>query len=186
MPSTLHVLGIAGSLRARSHNKALLHAAAELAPAGMLIEIFDLGEIPLYNADIEAAGLPVSVELFRGRIAAADALLIATPEYNYSISGVLKNALDWASRPPNSPLTGKPAAILGAGGRLGTARAQYHLRQILLHNEVTAVIKPEVFIIRAGEHFDADGRLINDESRQQLQALLAALADLTHRRRAGG
>jgi chromate reductase len=176
---SISVLAIAGSLRARSYNKYLVHAAAELAPQAMSIDLFDLAPIPLYNADIDPDGAPPAVADFRRRIRAADALLIATPEYNYSVSGVLKNALDWASRaisrgePP--ALQGKPAAIMGAGGRFGTVRAQAHLRYILLHNDVKLVNKPEVFVPRAWEMFDGDGRLTDEATRAQVAELMHAL-----------
>jgi len=126
----MKILGFAGSLRAASYNKALLRAARELAPEGMEIEIFDIGGIPLYNEDVERAGVPAAVEEFRAAIRAADALLIAVPEYNHGVPGVLKNAIDWASRPPReSALAGKPAALLGASpGQTGTARAQTQMR----------------------------------------------------------
>jgi len=127
----VHVLGISGSLRKASYNTALLRPASELLPRGMTLEVFDLSSIPLYNDDVRALGFPKPVQEFRSRIAAADALLIATPEYNFSIPGVLKNAIDWASRPPDPPLDGKPLAIMGAStGNFGTVRAQMHLRQV--------------------------------------------------------
>ncbi len=152
MTSPIRVLGFSGSLRKGLYNTALLRAASELLPEGMTLGIFDLSPIPLYNGDVEVAGAPESVQNFKARIAAADALLIATPEYNYSIPGVLKNAIDWASRPPkDSPLNGKPLAMMGAGGLLGTVRAQMHLRDILLHNNVLVLNKPEVYVARAAE-----------------------------------
>lgn len=178
MAESIRVLAFAGSLRRRSHNRALLRTAVELAPAQMEIEVFDLSPIPLYNADLEPDGVPSVVE-FRRRIQAADALLLATPEYNYSVSGVLKNALDWASRPisreEGAALQGKPAAIMGAGGRFGTVRAQMHLRYILLHNDVKVLNKPEIMIVRAWEHFDQDGNLTDEETRRQVANLLEAL-----------
>ena len=178
MNATMHVLGFAGSLRRGSYNKAALRAAAELLPCGMSLETVDLAPIPLYDADLEAAGPPQPVTDFKGRLAAADALLIVTPEYNYSVPGVLKNAIDWASRTPEtSPLNRKPAAIMGAGGPFGTLRAQQHLRQLLLHNNVLVLGKPEVYITDAWEKFDAAGRLIDDRSRERIQSLLLALRD---------
>ena len=182
MSRPIHVLGFAGSLRRDSFNRAALRAAGELLPDGMALEVFDLRPIPLYDGDLEAAGLPEPVRQFRGRIAAADALLIATPEYNYSMPGVLKNAIDWASRPPDSPLNGKPLAIMGASqGRLGTARAQYHLRQTCVFTNLLPVNKPEVFIATAQEKFDAQGRLTDEFTRRNIQELLASLADWTRR-----
>jgi chromate reductase, NAD(P)H dehydrogenase (quinone) len=177
----IHVLAFAGSLRAKSHNRGLITAAQELTPTGMTIEEFDLAPIPLYNHDIMQAGLPDPVQAFAQRITAADALLIATPEYNYSVPGVLKNAIDWVSRPgPNrqpAPLSGKPAAIMGAGGRFGTVRAQAHLRYILLAIDVKVLNKPELMVVRSWEQFDDDGRLADENARQQLSDLLHALHD---------
>ncbi len=140
--SAIKVFGIAGSLRAGSSNKALLRAAAELAPEGMEIRLFErLAEVPLYNEDVEKAGEPESVAALKGAIREADALLFATPEYNYGVPGVLKNAIDWASRPPrNSVLNGKPAAIMGATpGTSGTARAQLALRQSFVFTQTHAL-----------------------------------------------
>lgn len=183
MTDTLNVLAFAGSLRANSYNRGLVQAALELAPPSLSIEIFDLMPIPLYNADVEAAGTPPAVQEFKRKIKAADALLIATPEYNYSVPGVLKNAIDWASRassrdePP--ALIGKPAAIMGAGGRFGTVRAQAHLRYILVHSDVKLLNKPELMIVRAWEHFDQDGALTDLETRRQVSDLLVALEKWT-------
>ncbi|MDZ7292114.1 MAG: NAD(P)H-dependent oxidoreductase [candidate division KSB1 bacterium] len=173
----IHVLGFAGSLRKASYNAALLRAASELLPEGMTLEIFDLAPIPLYNNDVEAAGAPEAVRNFKECIRTADALLIATPEYNYSIPGVLKNAIDWASRPPkDSPLSGKPLAIMGAStGQWGTVRAQLHLRQICFANNMFPLNKPEVLVTRAAEKFDAAGRLTDETTRKYVRALLEAL-----------
>src|SRR5246127_526663 len=141
------VLGICGSLRAGSYNKAALHVAIELKPPGMTIETADIGSIPLYNEDVRAQGFPPPVEKLRRQIAAADALLFATPEYNYSMPGVLKNAIDWASRPPDQPFAGKPVAIIGASaGMGGTARAQYDLRRSCVFLDMPPVNRPEVLI----------------------------------------
>ncbi len=192
----MKVLGISGSLRKNSFNTAALRAARELAPDGMAIEFADLSAVPPYDGDVEAQGLPEAVVTLRRQIAEADALLIATPEYNYSIAGVLKNAIDWASRPPEQPFDGKPIAVLGASpGRLGTARAQYHLRQVFitcarssspapgLHHLRQVFVflngrvlnRPEVMIAAAGQAFDGEGRLVDEAAReliaQQLQAL---------------
>lgn len=179
----LNVLAFAGSLRANSYNRGLIQAAVELAPPTMSVEVFDLSPIPLFNADLEAASMPPAVQEFKLKIKAADALLIATPEYNYSIPGVLKNALDWASRGmargEPAPLHGKPTAILGAGGRFGTVRAQAHLRYILMHDDMKLVNKPEVMIMRAWEHFDQDGKLTDPETRKQVSDLLIALEKWT-------
>jgi len=182
----MHVLGISGSLRKGSYNTALLRAASELLPEGMTLEVFDLSSIPLYNDDVRALGFPKPVQEFRDRIAAADALLISTPEYNFSIPGVLKNAIDWASRPPDPPLDGKPAAIMGAStGDFGTVRAQMHLRQVCVFCNMFPVNKPEVLVMRAREKFDASGRLIDETARGFVRDLLTALVDWTQRLQSG-
>ena len=182
MTRPVHVLGFAGSLRAHSLNRALLRAAIELTPEGLGIEAFDLGPLPLYDGDVEAAGLPEPVQTFRRRIAAADALLLVTPEYNYSVPGVLKNAIDWASRPPDQPFRGKPVAIAGASmGGFGTARAQYHLRQTCVYLDMLPLNKPEVFVSAAHQKVDAEGRLSDEPSRAALRALLEALVAWTRR-----
>ncbi|MBV9787520.1 MAG: NAD(P)H-dependent oxidoreductase [Chloroflexi bacterium] len=185
MPKAVHVLGFAGSLRKASYNLAVLRAAAELLPDGMSLEIFDLAPLPFYNGDLDVDGGPEPVRHFKQRLAAADALLIATPEYNYSIPAVLKNAIDWASRPPqSSPLNAKPLAIVGAGGRFGTVRAQLHLRQIAVFTNMLPLNKPEVMIPMAWEKFDAEGRLTDDATAQQIRALLEALLAWTLQLRA--
>jgi chromate reductase len=173
----MKVLGISGSLRRGSFNTALLRAAKELAPAGMSIDEVSIAEIPLYNEDVRSAGLPDSVKLFREAIAGADGILFVSPEYNYSISGVLKNAIDWASRPPDQPFAGKAAALMGAsGGMLGTARAQYHLRQVCVFLDMHPLNKPEVFVGRAQEKFDSELRLIDEATRKTISAQLEAFA----------
>ncbi len=177
--STIHILGISGSLRDASYNTALLQAAVELLPAGMTLEITDLEGIPPFDQD-EEKPMPEPVMRLRARIAAADAVLIATPEYNSSISGVLKNAIDWASRSPQAPFSGKPVAVIGAStGVFGTARAQLVLRQVLTHIGALVLPKPEVMVARAGEAFDTEGRLVNETTRGFLGQLLAALGDWT-------
>lgn len=174
----LRVFGFAGSLRRGSLNKALLAAAQELTPAGMTIEVFDLAGVPLYDDDLRQAGLPEAVATLRAGIAAADAVLIATPEYNFSFSGVVKNAIDWASRPPDQPFAGKPIAILGASpSRLGTARAQYQLRQCFIYLDGRVMNRPELMLGDARQAFDEAGRLIEPKAREHLAAFLAALAD---------
>jgi chromate reductase len=183
---TLNVLGISGSLRKGSYNTASLRAAQELAPPGMTIEIADIAALPLYNEDVKAVGFPPPVQHLRQRIAAADALLFATPEYNYSMSGVLKNAIDWASRPPDQPFNDKPAAIMGASpGVTGTARAQYHLRQSCVFLNMHLVNRPEVMIGAAASRFDAEGRLTDEATRGFVLDLLVALAAWTARLRRG-
>ena len=177
--STLHVLAISGSLRRGSYNTALLRAAADLAPQSMKIDIYPIGDLPLFDADLEAAGKPDSVTQFQRAVADADALLLATPEYNWSTTAALKNAIDWASRGgADAPLNRKPAAILGAGGRFGTLRAQLHLREILSHNQVRLVGDPQVQVSRAADKFDSDGRLEHERTIDQLGRLLVALEDL--------
>ena len=177
----IRVLGISGSLRRNSYNSALLQTASGLLPSGMLLEIFDLSPLPMFNQDEEKPFPPVVVD-FRNRIATADALLIASPEYNASITGALKNAMDWASRPPAQPLSGKPVAIMGAStGNFGTLRAQLHLRQILTHVGALTLPKPEVLVARAGQAFAPDGELIDETARGFLRDLLNALAEWTQR-----
>jgi chromate reductase len=172
------VTAFAGSLRAESFNRALLGAAVEVAPEGMTIEIQDISAIPLYDADLEAAGLPESVAAFRRAIAAADGLLIATPEYNHGVSGVTKNAIDWASRPPRqSPLDGKPVGIMGASpGMTGTARGQSQLRQAFGFTNSYCMPQPEILVARAHEKFDAEGRLTDVATREHLAKYLSAFA----------
>jgi chromate reductase len=182
----LKVLGFAGSLRKGSYNRAALRAARDLAPAGMHIQEFDLAPIPLYNEDVREQGFPPAVEDFRERIRQADALLIVTPEYNYSFPGVLKNAIDWASRPPEQPFDGKPIALLGASpGSLGTARAQYHLRQVFVYLNGLVMARPEVMISTAHNRFNERGDLVDEKIRGYIQGLLAALKAWTERLGAG-
>jgi len=183
--ATVRVLGIAGSLRAASFNRALLRAAQELAPGGMEIGIFDIAPIPLYNADVEAKGDPEPVAALKTAIREADALLIVTPEYNFGVPGVLKNAIDWASRPPaQTPLRGKPAAIMGATpGQGGTIRAQMQLRQAFVFTQTIALLQPEVLVTKAHEKFDKDGRLIDELTRGFVKKQLEALMDWTLRLR---
>ena len=184
MATPIHVLGISGSLRRASWNTGLLHAAGELLPEGMSLEIADLADIPLYNQDHDGPHASEAVKHLRDRIRAADALLIATPEYNGSIPGVLKNAIDWASRPmSDSPLSGKPLAIMGAGGMSGTIRAQLALRQLSAAINTLIINRPQVQIMRSWEKFDAEGALTDEQSRQEIRALLEALAAWTRRLR---
>jgi chromate reductase len=179
---TLRVLGISGSLRKASYNTAALRAAQELAPADMTVETFDLAAIPIYNDDVRLQGFPPAVQELRQRIAAADALLFVTPEYNYSLPGVLKNAIDWASRPPEQPFNAKPVAVMGASpGATGTARAQYHLRQCCVFLNMHLLNKPEVMIANAAGRFDADGRLTDEATRGFVRDLMAALGQWTRR-----
>jgi chromate reductase len=173
--AAMRILGIAGSLREASYNRAALRAAQELAPDGMRIDSFDLGAIPLYNEDVRSQGYPAPVTELRDRIRAADGLLIVTPEYNYSIPGVLKNAIDWASRPPEQPFDGKPVAVMGASmGAMGSSRAQYHLRQCCVFLNALVMNRPEVMIATAQNRFDANGTLTDQPTRDFLAAYLAA------------
>ncbi len=145
----------------------------------MKIDIYPIGDLPLYDADLEATGNPDPVTRFHEAVAEADALLLATPEYNWSTTAALKNAIDWASRGgAEAPLNHKPAAILGAGGRFGTLRAQLHLREILSHNQVRLVEHPQLHVSMASDKFDSDGRLEHEQTIDQLGRLLVALEDL--------
>ncbi|CAN7365511.1 NAD(P)H-dependent oxidoreductase [Bosea sp. LjRoot9] len=174
----IRVVGMSGSLRAGSYNTAALKAAIALAPEGMTIETAEIGDLPLYNDDVRVAGYPPAVQRLRDQLSGADAILFVTPEYNYSISGVLKNAIDWASRPPSQPFDNKPVAIMGAsGGILGTARAQYHLRQMLIFLNAFPLNKPEVMIGQASSKFDEEGRLTDEATAGFIRHLLEALRD---------
>lgn len=181
MDQTMSIIGFTGSLRRNSYNKAALNAASELLPEGVNLEIVDLARIPFFNEDLEAEGVPQVVVDFKKKIASADALLIATPEYNYSIPPVLKNALDWASRGTDSPLSGKPLAIMSASpGMFGGMRAQYHLRQVCVVLNLLPLNRPEVFIMNANTKFDSEGKLMDDYSRKAISRLLQALVDQVH------
>jgi len=176
----IKVLAFAGSLRKASYNKALIRAAVEVAPPNILIEVFDLEGIPIYNADLENTPQPRVTE-FKNKIREADALLIASPEYNYSIPGVLKNAIDCASRPViGNPLEGKPVAIMSAStGRFGGARAQYHLRQTFVFLNMHPINRPEVMLSDATHNVDEKGKVTNEQTRQLIKQLLEALAAWT-------
>jgi chromate reductase, NAD(P)H dehydrogenase (quinone) len=180
------IAAFAGSLRHGSYNRALVRAARELAPKGMIIELIEIGEIPLYNADVEAKGDPASVTVFKAALADAEGVLIATPEYNDGIPGVLGNVLDWGSRlPGRSPFIGKPVAIMGASpSQIGTARAQLHLRQILGHLQARVLPPPELLVTRAHERFDATLHLKDENTRKVLGDLLVRFARWIARERA--
>ena len=184
MSETCNILGIAGSLRRESYNRSAMRAATELVPPGAVIDVFELDGIPGFNQDEEQHPPARVVELKR-RIRAADALLFVTPEYNYSIPGVLKNAIDWASRPyGDNAWYGKPAAVMGASiGGIGTARAQYHLRQVFVFLNVYAINQPEVMIGNAAERFDAHGNLRDETSKKLIRQLLQNLVEWTGRLR---
>ena len=186
MSKPITILGIAGSLRKGSYNKAALRAAQQLAPDTCRIETFELDGIPPFNQDDEGTP-PPKVTALKQAIRAADAILFVTPEYNYSVPGVLKNAIDWASRPyGDSAWEGKPVAVMGAaGGPLGSARAQYHLRQIFIFLNMFPVNRPEVMIGTAQEKFDAQGNLTNEASKKLIRQLLDNLVAWTLRLRGG-
>lgn len=178
----LKVLAISGSLRKDSLNTKALRAAAALAPDGVEVEIADLHGIPLYDQDVRDLTVPDAAATLQKQIAEADALLISTPEYNYSISGVLKNAIDWMSRLDPMPFNGKPGAVMGASmGKLGTARAQYDLRKILTALGMHLVNRPEVMIGGAHELFDEAGNLTDEDTQKFLAKMMEALADWTRR-----
>ena len=172
MSGKIRILGFAGSLQKSSFNKAFLRAAMELVPGDAELEIFDLEGIPQYNADLEST-LPVRVREFKSRIRAADAILIATPEYNHSITGVLKNAIDWASRPPgDNSFNDKPVAIMSASvGMLGGARAQFHLRHVFVNLNMHAVNQPQVFVNAVEKKIDGEGRLVDELVREKIREL---------------
>ncbi|MDP2881139.1 MAG: NAD(P)H-dependent oxidoreductase [Azonexus sp.] len=178
----LKLLGICGSLRRQSTNAGLLRAAMAELPEGVSMEIADLSAMPFYNVDM--AEKPAAVQRLLAQIGAADALVLACPEYNYSIAPALKNALDWASREPeNALLAGKTAAILGAGGGMGTSRAQYHLRQVCVALDVNPLHRPEIFASAFAGAFDADGNLTDARLIRQVATQMQALADLTRKLR---
>jgi len=177
---TIKVLGICGSLRRQSTNMNLLRYAREHAPAGMQIEIADLSAVPFYNADI--AEKPAAVQTLLSKIGEADALLLACAEYNYSMAPALKNALDWASREPDNHLmAGKPAAIMGAGGGMGTSRAQYHLRQVCVFLDLHVLNKPEVFCNAFSDSFDQNGKLVDERIQELISTQLSAFQSWTNK-----
>jgi chromate reductase len=179
----VRILGIAGSLRRGSYNQGLLRAAIELAPPDVVIDTFDIGTLPLHNEDLRADGDPAPVAALKEAMAAADALLFVTPEHNRSIPGVLKNAIDWASRPVDStPLNNKPVGIIGASdGPWGTTRAQMHLRQILTGTNSLAMVRPEVYIGLVPQFADDDGNLIDEKQRDRVRQYVIALAGWARR-----
>jgi len=176
MEQKISILAFGGSLRQGSYNKALLRAAQELVPEEAQIEIFDIAAIPSFNQDLEDNPPPI-IKGFKAKIKAADAILIVTPEYNYSIPGFLKNAIDWASRPyGDNAFDGKPVAFMGGSiGMLGTARAQYHLRQTCVWLNMFPLNQPEVMVPFVQEKIDANGRLTDNKTAEKIKELLAAL-----------
>jgi chromate reductase, NAD(P)H dehydrogenase (quinone) len=182
MNKPIRILGIAGSLRRESYNRAALRTATTLVPEGAILETFALDGIPVFNQD-EEQNPPAKVAELKRRIREADAILFVTPEYNYSVPGVLKNAIDWASRPyGDSAWNGKPAAIMGASpGAIGTARAQYHLRQILVYLNMFPINQPEVMISNAAARFDKEGNLTDATTQDFIRQLLQHLVEWTRR-----
>jgi chromate reductase len=180
MGERIKILGFAGSLRRASYNKALLRAAKDFAPEGSRIEIFDLEGIPPYNQDLDDH-MPAKVKEFKDKIRNADAILIATPEYNYSVPGVLKNAIDWASRPPGeNSFAGKPVGIMSASiGMLGGARAQYHLRQTFVYIDMHPVNRPEVMVPFAADKIDEQGNVTDAKTREKIKELVESLVAWT-------
>jgi chromate reductase len=175
--TAISVLGLSGSLREKSFNAALLRTAIALVPPGMTITTDSFAQFPLYNADIQAKGFPKPVQVLAKQIRDADAVLIASPEYNYSIPGGLKNAIDWVSRVDNQPFNGKLVAIMGASpGRIGTARMQYHLRQSFVFLNSIVLNRPEVMVANAAAMFDDQGNLTDEATRKMVADLLKALA----------
>jgi chromate reductase len=182
MSRQVRILGIAGSLRRDSYNRATLRAATELVPEGATIESFELDGIPGFNQDDEQ-NPPAKIAELKRRVREANAILFVTPEYNYSVPGVLKNAIDWASRPyGDNAWDGKPAAIMGTSvGAIGTARAQYHLRQMMVFLNMFPVNQPEVMIANASERFDAARNLTDDATKEFIRQLLGSLVNWTRR-----
>jgi chromate reductase len=180
----LRIIGISGSLRKGSYNTAALNAAVELCPDDAAIEVYDIAGFEQFNQDLEA-NPPAKVVEFKAAIRAADAVLFSSPEYNYSVPGVLKNAIDWASRPyGDSAWDGKPALIMGAaGGAIGTARMQYHLRQIMVFLNMHPLNRPEVMINNCVGKFDENGKLTDENTREFLKEALEALVHWTRRLR---
>jgi chromate reductase len=182
MDGRITILGFAGSLRKGSYNKSILSAALEIVPGDAVLEIIDLEGIPPFNQDLEG-NPPEPVKDFKAKIRAADAILVATPEYNYSIPGVLKNAIDWASRPyGDNAFNGKPVAIMGASpGMLGTARAQYHLRQCFVFLNMYPLNHPEVMVPSANEKIGPDGKVTDEKTKKKIRELLESLVVWTRR-----
>jgi chromate reductase len=183
-PSPIKLLGISGSLRTRSYNSGALSVIGSVLPEDTEFEVARLTRLPFYNADVEQRGFPAEVESFRRKVAAADALIFAVPEYNFSVPGVLKNALEWLSRPPDSPTNGKPCAVFGASvSPLGTARGQFHFRHICVSLNMIPVNTPHVDITNAKTKFDAEGLLIDQASVDLIRQLVGELRNLTIRLR---
>lgn len=182
----VRLVALCGSLRKRSYNRALLDAAAELAPPHVTLDRIEIGDFPLFDQDVlDQQGMPQPAQRLCTAVAAADGLLVASPEYNYSVPGVLKNAIDWASRDRSMPFANKVLGIVSASpGNLGGARMQYHLRQIAVFLNLHVLNRPEVLVSRAAEKFDAEGRLTDEETRKHLATFMQALAALAQKLRA--
>ncbi len=179
----LDILGISGALRKGSFNTALLRTAIAVAPDDVAIEIYDHSDMPLYNGDVESAAYPPQATRLKERIRRADGVLFAVPEYNYGIPGVMKNMIDWASRPyGDSAWAGKPAAIMGAGGGLGAARSQYQFRAVAHALRMRMVDHPEIFVANAAQKFDAEGNLTDPVAKDLIKQLVAALADMARKK----
>jgi chromate reductase, NAD(P)H dehydrogenase (quinone) len=173
-----HILGISGSLRNASFNSAALRAAQELAPGSTMITLADISAVPVYNDDVRVQGMPQSVTTLVEQITTADAVLISTPEYNYTIPGVLKNAIDWVSKAPDQPFRHKPVAVMGASmGAIGTARAQYDLRKVFVFLDAHVLNQPEIMIAAAHTKFDDDGHLTDDTTRTLIGKQIVALKE---------
>ncbi|MEO6695909.1 MAG: NAD(P)H-dependent oxidoreductase [Ignavibacteria bacterium] len=184
MSEKIKVLGISGSLRKHSKNMALLRASVELNPENMEIEIFGLEDIPFYNQDLDNEdNLPKAVQMFKEKITASHSLLIASPEYNHSVTGILKNAIDWASTPySNSPLNKKPYAVMGvSGGASGTIRSQLHFRQIAAENNMFGMNKPEIYVTMGKSKFNEKDELTDEPTRERLKKFLEAFYEWTLR-----
>ncbi len=178
----IHIVGISGSLRKKSYNTALLNAAQKLLPEGTTFETASIGDLPLFNTDMDGEAQSEAVKKFRGKLAKADAFVFVSPEYNYSVPGVLKNAIDWASRGgKDSPLVNKPVALMGAtNGLWGTARMQQAFRPIFQSMNMFPVNKPEVYVSQAMTKFDDQGNLIDEKTADVVKKQLSALKELTH------
>lgn len=185
-PTSIKLLGVSGSLRKQSYNSGVLRAIPAVLPEGMTFHVASIVALPFYSSDVEQAGIPEAVKNFRAEVAAADALIFAVPEYNFSLSGVLKNALEWLSRPPNPPVNAKPCAVLGASvSPLGTARGQFHFRHVAVSLNMMMVNVPHVDIAGAKTKFDSQGELTDQAAIDSLKPLLAELKALTLRLHAG-
>ena len=181
MNNKIHIVAFSGSLRQASFNTAAIKAAMKIAGEQFEIELADISDFPLYNQELDGENAPKKVVQLAQKVLAADAIIFSTPEYNYSIPGVLKNAIDWLSRQSPQPFAGKPAAIMSSSmGFLGGVRAQYHLRQIMIYLDVHFINKPEVMIASAHEKFNAEGQLTDDMTRDFIGQMITALHTLSH------